>query len=352
MRKLTGVIVIGAVAGVVAAGTLTVGSDPVSAQDVKGPKVTWKVNTWGKRRAFTEDLEKIAEIADKRTGGNFRIKIFYGDQLGGKKQNLDNLKAGVFDAAKVCWAYHPGKNQPLMVLNLPFLPVTNFDVQRKVAEAVHNHPIVKKDLKDKWNIFVFSSSQLPQYEFLGRGTPPKAIEQWKGLTVRALGGLGDAMRALGASISTMTASEVYQAIDRGAVNAVSFPFSYAHSAYKIDEVADWFTINLAPGTNDCPNVVSLKSWNALPPQYQKLLMDARDEAYEALRAAYSATDNVNIPKWKKKLTVIEYSDADLDNFRKIGGQPVYDKWVNANKDKFDAQALLDFVMKTAKAAQQ
>lgn len=340
----------GVAVGLIAAGALVAAPGQATAQEVKGPKVTWKVNVWGKKRAFTADLERYAEVAAKKTDGNFNIKIFYGDQLGGKKQNLDNLKAGVLDMAKVCWAYHPGKNQSLMVLNLPFLPVTNFDVQRTVAEAVHKHPIAKKELEDKWNVFVLSSSQLPQYEFLGRGKPPKTIDQWKGMTVRALGGLADAMRALGASISTMTATEVYQAIDRGAVNAVSFPFSYAHSAFKIDEVAEWFTINLAPGTNDCPNVVSLKSWQALPEQYRKLLMDAKEDAYAALRAAYSAKDDVNIPKWKKKLTMVKYTDAELDRFREIGGQPVYDKWIAANKDKFDAKALLDFVMKTAKDA--
>ncbi|MDA7949133.1 MAG: TRAP transporter substrate-binding protein DctP [Hyphomicrobiaceae bacterium] len=322
------------------------------AAEVDGPKVKWKVNVWGKRRAFTEDLETFAKIADEKTGGKFQIKIFYGDQLGGKKQNLDNLKAGVFDMAKVCWAYHPGKNQSLTVLNLPFLPVTNFDVQRKVAEAVYKHPITSKELSDKWGIFALSSSQLPQYEFLGKGTPPKTIKDWNGLTVRALGGLADAMRALGANVSTMTATEVYQAIDRGAVNAVSFPFSYAHSAYKIDEVAEWYTLNLAPGTNDCPNVVSQKSWDALPEQYRKLLTDAKDEAYSALKAAYKKKDDVNIPKWRKTKTEIKYTDAELDNFRKVGGQPVYEKWVATNKDKFDAQSLLDFVIETAKSGQQ
>lgn len=318
---------------------------------VDGPKVRWKVNVWGKRRAFTEDLETYSRIVKERTGGKFTIKVFYGDQLGGKKQNVDNLKAGVFDMAKVCWAYHPGKNQSLTVLNLPFLPVTNFDVQRKVAEAVYQHPITSKELADKWGIFVMSSSQLPQYEFLGKGTPPKKIEDWKGLTVRALGGLADAMRALGASISTMTATEVYQAIDRGAVNAVSFPFSYAHSAYKIDEVASWYTINLAPGTNDCPNIASKKSWDALPPQYQKLMMEAKEEAYKALKAAYKKKDDVNIPKWRKSKTEVKYTDAELAKFREVAGQPVYDKWIAANKDKFDSKALFDFVMKTAKSAQ-
>jgi len=322
-----------------------IASAPAVAAD---PKVTWKFNVWGKKRAFTADIEAWAAHAKKATGGKFRIKIFYGDQLGGKKQNLDNLKAGVFDGSKVCWSYHPGKNQSLTVLNLPFLPVKNFDVQRKVAEAIHKHPIAKKELESKWNVFAFSSSQLPQYEYMGRGPMPTKLSGWKGLTVRSLGGLADAMRKLGSSISTMTATEVYQALDRGAADAVSFPSTYAHSAYKIDEVAEWFTSNLAPGTNDCPNVISLTSWNKLPAAYKKVMMEGKEMGYAALKAAYSAKDKVNLPRWRKALKEIKYSDAELAEFRKVGGQPVYDDWVAKNKDKFDSKAMLAAVFAAAK----
>jgi len=318
------------------------------AQEVKGPKVNWKFNVWGKKRAFTADVETWAKYVSDKTGGNFKIKIYYGDQLGGKKQNLDNIKAGVFEASKVCWSYHPAKNQAMTVLNMPFLPIKDFDMQRKVTQAIHENPIAAGEIKKKWNVMAFSSSNLPQYEFLGRGQAPDTLEGWKGLTVRALGGLADAMRRLGTSIATMTATEVYQALDRGAADAVSFPSTYAHSAYKIDEVAEWFTLNLSPGTNDCPNIIGLNAWNALPEQYKKLMYEARELGYDALKAAYSKKDKENLPKWRKHLKEIKYSDAELAKFRKVGGQPVYDQWVADNKDKFDAQALLDAVFAAAK----
>lgn len=342
-----GKVVVSAVAGA----ALMSGAAALStayAQEVKGPKVTWKFNVWGKKRAFTADVETWAKYVSEKTGGNFTIKIYYGDQLGGKKQNLDNIKAGVFEASKVCWAYHPGKNQTMTVLNLPFLPVKDFDAQRRVSEAIHKNPIAAAEVAKKWNVMAFSSSQLPQYEFMGRGKAPENIKGWEGMTVRALGGIADAMRKLGSSISTMTATEVYQALDRGAADAVSFPSTYAHSAYKIDEVAEWFTSNLSPGSNDCPNVVSLTAWDKLPPQYQKLMLEAKEEGYAALKAAYSAKDKVNLPKWRKFLKEVKYSDAELAKFRQIGGQPVYDKWVETNKDKFDSKALLDAVFAAAK----
>ena len=35
-------------------------------------------------------------------------------------------------------------------------------------------------------------------------------------------------------------------------------------------------------------------------------------------------------------------------FREVAGQPVWDDWVAANKDQFDAQAVLDLVLSLAK----
>ena len=328
------------------------GTSPTLAQEVQGPQVKWKYNVWGKRRAFTEGVETMARIASDKTGGNFTIKIYYGDQLGGKKQNLDNLKAGVFDMAQVCSSYHPGKNTALTVLNLPFLPIKNPDVQAEVHEAVYRSPIVKKQMADKWDSFALMSSLLPQYEFLGKGEPPKTLEGFKGMSVRALGGLGDAMEKLGARKNTVTATEVYLAIDRGTVNAVSFPFTYAHVAYKINEVASWFTTNLSPGTVDCPTMVSLSSWNKLPKQYQELILAAKKPAYEALKAAYKKADEKNLPNFNATMEAIEYTDEQLAKFREVGGAPVWLDWVAKNKGEFDAQGLLDYVMTTATRANQ
>ena len=327
-------------------------SNPAQAQEVQGPKVNWKYNVWGKRRAFTEGVETMAGYLSDKTGGNFTIKIYYGEQLGGKKQNLDNLKAGVLDMAQICSSYHPGKNAALTVLNLPFLPIKNPDVQASVHEAVYEHPVVKNEMASKWNSFALMSSLLPQYEFLGKGEPPKTLEGFKGMSVRALGGLGDAMEKLGARKATLTATEVYQAIDRGTMNAVSFPFTYAHAAYKIDEVASWFTTNLSPGTVDCPTLVSLGAWKKLPPQYQELVFAAKKPAYEALKAAYKKADDKNLPNFIAKMEAIEYSDEQLAHFREVGGAPVWRDWVAKHKSEFDAQGLLDHVMTTATRANQ
>ena len=311
---------------------------------VDGPSVFWKYSLWGKRRAFTEGAETLSKRLAEETNGKFKLKIFYGGQLAKSRENWDGLKANSFEMATVCNFYHPKKNPGLMVLTLPFLPLgQSFDRDAKVRQAVYDHPILKKEAS-KFNGIYFMTSNLPQYEFMGKGKPPLKLSDFKGMRVRAGGGVGTAMVKLGATKMSVPAPETYTLIARGAVDAVSFPFTYAHAAYKIPEVADWYTANLSPGTSDCPYVMNLQAYNKLPKQYQNLLNSLRGEALESLKAAYKKADDKNLPVWKKKFKEIRYDDKTLAEFKAKVGKPIWSEWVAANKDQFDAQAVLDVIL--------
>ncbi|MCP5374373.1 MAG: C4-dicarboxylate TRAP transporter substrate-binding protein [Hyphomicrobiales bacterium] len=313
------------------------------------PRVAWNHSVWGKQRAFTAGIEKLAEIVSAKTGGKFTIKVHYGGALSKAKENLDGIKLGAFQSAMFCNFYHPGKNPAFMVFSLPFLPLTNWRQSVAVRDSVYQHPALVADM-DNWNAMTYLSTYLPQYEFMGKGKPPLQLADWKGLRVRAGGGIGDAMEKLGAVKTTMPATEVYTAIQRGTADAVSFPYTYAHAAYKIHEVAEWYTGNLSPGTSDCPIVFSKTAFDKLPANYKKILDDAKDEVRAAQIDAYETIDKKNLPMFKSRLQEIDYSDETLAEFRKVAGKPVWDEWVAKNKDKFDAQGVLDAVFKAAEAA--
>lgn len=324
-----------------------------AADKVDGPQVTWNTSVWGGRRAVTEGIEKLAELVSERTGGKFTIKVHYAEALSPSRENLDGLKLGAFEGAHFCSSYHPGKTPAMTALDLPFLPLPSIDVIVDVHEAYAAHPAVAKELA-QWNTRFLMATPLPQYEFMGSGNPPLKLADWRGRRVRALGGLGDAMRALGAVPTTVPAPEVYTSLERGVVDAASFPFTYAHGAYKLHEVSRWYTSNLAPGTVFCPIGVTLGAWEALPPQYKKVIEDSKPEAYEAMKVAYAKADERWLPLFKERgLVDVRYSEAELEEFRKIGGQPVWDKWVTDMQGRgLPARELLDLALSTARKAAQ
>lgn len=331
--------------GMVSFGTV----QTASAQEVKGPKVTFKFSLWGKRRAFTEGLEFISEEVAKKTDGNFKIKLYYGDQLSKSKENLDGISVGAFEGALFCAAYHPGKNKPLNVLDLPFLPLADFDVMSAVHEKVYSHPAAKAALL-KWNAVLFMSNMLPQYEYMGKGTPPAKVSDFKGKRLRALGGMGRSAKAIGATPTTMPASETYTALQRGTVDAIGFPMTYTFSAYKLDEIADWVTTNMSLGTVNCPIVFNKDAYAKLPDQYKNLLEDLKAPATAIQIAAYKAKDKVNLAAWPKKMKMIKIDEKEMAEFRRVGGEPLWQQWVKENEGDIPAQELLDLVLNTAKEA--
>jgi len=331
------------------AGACLFAATTAQAAEVEGPKVSWNLSTWGKERAFTVGIEYIAEQLAEKTGGNFSLKIHYGEALSKARENLDGIKIGAFQAAQFCNFYHPGKNPAWMVLTMPFLPLGDLKVSQVVREAAMAHPALVADM-DNWNAMAYFSALLPQYEFLGRGDAPKTLDGWKGKRVRAGGGIGTAMEVLGATLTTVPATEVYTGMERGTMDAASFPYTYSHAAYQIHEISNWFTANMSPGTAECATVLNKDAYAKLPPQYQKLLMDLKEPAYEVQIKAYHDIDEKNLPMFRERLEEIIYTDEQLAEFRKVGGQPVWDQWVEENKDKFDARQLIDFVMAEAEKA--
>jgi len=323
----------------------------VEAQTVDGPKVTWKIGAWGKPRAASRGSDFLAEYVKKETGGNFTWNIGYGT-YGDPKELLDLLSVGALEATNICSSYHPDKHPAYTALDLPFLPFPNADVQEKVHEKFHQHPYVLKELA-KWKAVPYMSTLLPQYEFVGRSSkPPKTLADWKGLRVRAIGGIGQAMAKVGAIPTSVPAPEVYTMLERGAVDAASFPSTYAHGSYRTYEVGKWFTTNLSPGTQACPILFNVDAWAKLPKAYQDLLQKGKALAYVEQKKAYGEADTKYLAEFKKKkLEFITYSEAELAEFQKIGGKPVWDEWVaEMTKQGVPAAELLQLILDTAKAA--
>ena len=321
---------------------VVLGLESAADETIQGPKLSWDVSLWGKPRAGTAVADALAAVVEERTGGAWRIKLHYGEALSKARENLDGIAIEAFQAAMFCNFYHPRKNPALMVLTMPFLPMSDWNANRRIREAVYAHPAVVKEMA-RWNAMIYTSTFLPQYELLGRGDPPLDLEGWKGLTVRAGGGLGQAMKLLGATPASSTATEVYTGVQQGTMDAASFPFTYGHVSYRIHEVAEWFTGNLSPGTADCPLVFGISAYRALPPQYKQLLADAKEEVIAAQIQAYVDVDATNLPMLKASLTEIRYTDAQLAQFRSRAGQPVIDAWIDDNSRRFDALGLVEAV---------
>ena len=303
----------------------------------------WDVSLWGQRRAFTEHVEKLAELVSEKTGGEFTLNISYGG-LSSNRENLDGISIGAFEMAQFCAGYHPDKNPSITVLELPFLGVGSLEEERMISQAVYDHPAVKEDLA-RWNAVALMPSPLPQYNLVGKGDAPGSLEDLSGLSVRATGGIGAAMAELGATPTSMTASEVRQAMDSGVVEAVAFA-PHAHMSFGTVESADWWTTNLNPGTVNCPVVVNSDALAGLSDAHREALLGSVDEALDHYIDFYN---NQTMAAWgpaleEKGITSVTFEDAAIEDLKARVATPAAEAWVADTSAKgVAAQELLDLV---------
>lgn len=300
---------------------------------IAADKVTWTWSLYGPPRAATVTFEHLAKVAKEKSGGNFIINLRYNEQLGEAKDFLDGIKVDSFQGAFVAYSYAPAKTPLQGVLDMPFLPIPDLVAQAKVLDAYQAWKPVSEELS-KWNAMHFMTLLLPQYEFMGTGKPPRNLEDWKGMRVRALGGLGEAMKLLGAVPTSVSAPEVYTALERGTFQAASFPFTYSFTAYKLHEVSKWYTLGMQLGIVHNSVVLSQTAWKALPDEYKKILEDARPEAYRLQRLAYEEADKKSFPLFeKRKLEVIKVSPEMRDKLIATAGRPVWEQWAAETEKK-------------------
>ncbi|SDI33549.1 C4-dicarboxylate TRAP transporter substrate-binding protein [Aliiruegeria lutimaris] len=306
----------------------------------------WNVSLWGKRRAFTENVEKLAELVSEKTGGEFTFNISYGG-LSKNRENLDGIEIGAFEMAQFCAGYHPDKNPSITVLELPFLGVDSLEKEIAVSMAVYQHPATVKDL-GRWNATLLMPSPLPQYNVIGVGDAPHSLDDFKGLSVRATGGIGSALETVGAVPTSMSASEVRQAMDSGVIKAAAFA-PHAHMSFGTVENATWWTTNLNPGAVNCPVVVNTDALNALSDAEREALLGSVNEALAYYVDFYN---NNTMAKWgplleEKGIEQVTFDEDTLAAFREAVAGPAAEAWVeDMNKRGLPAQELLDLVKST------
>ncbi|CUH82558.1 TRAP transporter substrate-binding protein DctP [Tropicibacter naphthalenivorans] len=305
----------------------------------------WNVSVWGKRRAFTEHIHKLADLVSEKTGGEFTMNISYGG-LSKNRENLDGISIGAFEMAQFCAGYHADKNRAITVLELPFLGVANLDEEVAVSHAIYAHPAVADEMA-QWNAKMLMTSPMPQYNLVGTGEPRDELAEFDGMRVRATGGLGKAFSAVGGVPTSVTSSEAYQAMESGVVDTVAFA-QHAHLSFGTINQAAWWTANLNPGTVNCPVVVNIDAYESLSDAEREALDSSVPEAIDYYLSNYGAL----LQRWdevlaEKNVTKVMISDEELAKFKDVAGKPIHDAWIaEMSAQGLPAQELYDLVFKT------
>lgn len=300
----------------------------------------WNVSLWSKRRAFTENVEKIAELVKEKTNGEFTLNISYGG-LSKNKENLDGISFGAFEMAQFCSFYHKAKNPTITVTELPYGKDISLARVAQIAQEVYKHPIVVRDLA-RWNATLLMPTPLPQYILIGVGDKPEKLSDFSGKRLRGPGGIAGVMSQLGAVKVGVPANEVRQALDSGVLDTVAFA-QHAHMAFGSIESGKWATTNLNLGSADCPVVVNTDALNSLSPKHKAALLGSVDEALDHYVKNYEGKviDKYSAKIKEKGITSLTFTPEQKAELDKLS-ESIRLKWVKDNAGNFNSLELFQF----------
>lgn len=248
------------------------GSSPVLAQ-----KQTLRMAYWaGPSHHMVKTLARWAEMIKEASGGNLILDV---DKAPLAKPNgqYDLVKNGVRDLAWHVTAYTPGRFRMLEANALPFI-CPNAQICSGASWTWYTkHGLEKKEFTDTklLTVFVHGPGNVHTTK------PAMTLEQIKGIKVRA-GGAGVPIgRALGMSVVSMPATAAHEALQRGTVEGVLFPWEAMNSFRLMNLVKYHLEVPGGMYAATFVIVMNKNSFNKLTPANQAALMKVSGEAGSA-----------------------------------------------------------------------
>ena len=259
----------------------------------------------------------VSEV-EKRTGDKLKVQIFWLESLVKWKDALPGIQSGVADLAWVSSTYFPSEFPGYLMLDNLF----NFgdDYVASILgliDTVDNEPNLKAELA-KADIILLMP-HISGHAPIGTKTQLKSIKELKGKSLRTYGGVRTIFYTnLGANPIFMSFSDMYEAMNRGTVDALGDMAIVLSNAFKLHEVAKAVYSNAPPGVHGNGGALasgfymSQKKFNALPKDTQKMLLDLRRE-YGVRYAQTLMDDESAIRKeWQAKHGVKFYDPSPED----------------------------------------
>ncbi|MCD6571298.1 MAG: TRAP transporter substrate-binding protein DctP [Deltaproteobacteria bacterium] len=294
----------------------------LGSSSVFAKETVWKMtSTWSSGITLIDSHKMFADLVNVLCKGKLRIEFFPGGTLMPAFEVFDACRNNTVQAAGDWCGYWAGKDIVFSLLGACPMGLTQWDqliwVKHFGGDKLFDEAFGKFDMV--YLITTFSPSE----SGLRSNKPIKSLADLKGKKIRMSGkSQGYVLKELGASQVLLAGSEVYQALQKGTIDAAEFSGPYIDFKMGLGEVTKYW---LAPGWHQPGSVggvmINKKAWDALDSDTQEKLKIAA----EAVTLKYSAQmcyEDLEGTRelLKKGVQIYKYSEAELDKIEKIANK--------------------------------
>ena len=253
------------------------------------PVVKWRLAS-----SFPKSIDTIyntsrlmAERVSAATDGRFQIEVFAAGELMPGNQVMDAVQQGNIPIGHTCGYYYVGKDPALAFdTAVPF----GMNSRQHAAWVWQGGGLeLLRGLFGEFNIYNIPCGNTGAQMGGWYRKEINTLDDLKGLKLRIGGLAGQVMQRLGVVPQQIPGSDLYPALEKGAIDAAEWVSPYDDEKFGFEKVAKYY---YAPawweGGAQLSMFINQDEWKKLPASYQTILEDACAHANTVMQAAYDA----------------------------------------------------------------
>ena len=296
--------------------SLIVGTSPAIA---KTKVIKWKMtSTWPPSIDLIRADYAFVEAANQLCKGRLKIKFFTGGTLMPSYEVFDAVSRGTIQASGDWANYWAGKNAVFDTLGSYPMGMTPMDYFVWIFGG-EGHDIYE-EAYGKFGMMYLVTGITPMECGIRSNKPIKSLEDLKGMKIRMSGKTqGKLLKDLGAAQIAMSGQEIYQALQKGVIDAAEFCSPSCDWGMGFGEVTKYWAV---PGWHQPASVMGVminkKAWDSLGEDLQKnLRLAAKAACVKFMAGQYYDTIEYTQKFIDKGIQINRYDDAVLDRILKL-----------------------------------
>lgn len=284
-------------------------------------------------------VQRWAEEVEDLTDGGVTVRFHYSQSLVGADESVQATLDGRADMAQVGSIYAASDLSMFTVIELPF-ETTNPEVQMTAIERLYQENDTYRDDFDRQGIRLLFPLPLG-IAVVGLKEQVDDVSDLQGLSIRSGGLVSEVMLAAGANPVAMTATDIYESMERGVVDGYTALAIANLPTFGLSETTPYVVDPGIGAYSSSIVVINEELFQSMPEEYQQALLDASENGIANGLEEMDALGNVACQELKA--SGAEFSALPEDQVADLNSKAaIAESWIARYEERgYDAQAVLE-----------
>ncbi|WP_197046639.1 TRAP transporter substrate-binding protein [Oceanobacillus salinisoli] len=278
---------------------------------------------WPEGTALQIMAEEIAKDITEASNGRLTVEMHASGEIVQPTELLDAVESGTVDAIHSWDGYWVGKVPQVALFASVPMGLNEQEYAGWITQGEGRELWQQAYDEAGYNLKILDAGAGTPEIFYHSNVPIRALEDFKGLKVRAVGDWGAILDRVGASVVSVNGSELYQSLERGVVDAVEYSGPASNLPLGFHEVAEYLiTPSLHQPGSVSSFIINQKKWDELPGDLKEIVRLATENMWGKGFSLLAKEDMQAMSEYRKleeegQIEIIRFEEESQKELKQI-----------------------------------